>query len=1713
MADDIQIKVDASQAKRELASFAKAVESTGQAVQKLGQMSSTGGFAQLSRELGQVASGFQKLKSVTGIAALARDIYSLNVAFTSFKGPSAATAANINAFSKAVNSMGRMSMPRGIGAELQSIGAGLASIRVPNISNLRQIPVFITEMRKLGQLRIDPRVTADIAAMGQALGSFRVPSPQTAQNAVRFISALATGTRINPQAVQSISQMSTAFGAMRVPTASNVNNLARMINVLSSGNPAAVQQMARALSSLRLPFSFPRLNLNMNQLRGGGGGNPFASMTAGARGATGALRGLENQFSATYHISSLLRVAMGSLTLGAFASGVMTTGRSFQALQRGLESVAMSSTDTADHIKFIDDLTKRLPISLEAAADSYRQFGISAREAGTSNADTQRIFEGFSTAFAGIGLDAEKQRNAFLAVEQIMTKGKFAMQELQQQLGNNLPGVKAALAQSMGLSMRELEKQLEKGISADALIKMADTLKSKWGPAVASSLATGAAQAQRFENEWTRFKRTVFDNGFDTGMAGMFKQLTGAMEDPSIQNAAKRIGEAFGEVFRVVGAIGTVMLNNIEPIARFGTVLALVVAGGAAIGGLRMLGGQFLWLAMTIGGATLSMLTFAATTLAGGVLDVLALTSRSAAAVAVSFGAMGRMALVAGAMIKAGIWGMLYWMAYEAGQAIGNAVNDLFPNFAAKVQDWKDSLDDGWFKKFMGGHTKEEIEESRKNGAAAGKAQGQAQAQGWGDSFMKDIQQFDITASLEALLGKVSGMGGDNGGLIDQIRKQIEESKKLQEQIKATAAAQGDYAANTKTTMDAAIAKTREMTAAEDQLMKKIQPFRVALEDLKSTMRTINGMDHLTAGPNAMDPSKIQAIKDLYAKQNLEKVDPVAGHLKGMLDQMAVLKLEGDERARANEFLQVKNQLLREGIDLDLKENAETKKILQDMIAAKQIMEKGGSNGFQQWASGIKEFKVAVDDGVKKSLDDVSSSLADLVVTGKMDLAQLAQSILKTFAKVAVDGLMKDAMNGIFGKPDFSGLMGQAQGKVDAGLAKFTDTAQMNVNAANVIINANGLSPLGEGGTGATGITTGPGLPSAGAQVFGSPTTTDISGVNPTALGGTAAATTGGSLSDNPLAGVFAPLAGVAAALGAPVVAGTNAATKAIGGSVAPIISSSGFSPATVSGTSAASTIQSLGITPPMPMPRPGSLGSSAFGATAQGIVPAGAGFVPRPVPASAMSAVAASAGRGGMAGREEQAFNFLKSKGYSDRDASNIMGNLKAESKFDPNAFRRDDAGPGLHSYGIAQWNRQRATDMKAFTSQQNGGADYNSLNADQKYFGQLGFLDKEIQNNPRYKAALTRASSAGDNGGMTFGRTFEGYEANDKRDAERNLNASQYYRRFGGKQSADADLPSQKAHNASSDLMQPNTPEGFFKPGQYDPNDVTGSIRGMRRSPADDRGSGTTGSAWDNAYREPGTHEGIMDPSATPMFNKQGVGFGGTGSGWQNQLSAPGVDMGGGSSPQGAAFLQAAEAAPQKFTSAFADASKGTADMFQTNMSQVFSGGGAQVFQPISEGIKDVGAASSSATPQLGSFIDTLMKAAAGGGGGGAGGEGGGFLSSIFSGFKEGGYSTSPVTTSRMPLSAWHGAPHYAEGTPNTSGGIPAVLHDNEAVIPLSRGRHIPVEMKGGGDKNVDTGPGVVNNYHFHGVKDFDTFRRSKDQMAAAIATQQQRAAVNQG
>jgi hypothetical protein len=171
---------------------------------------------------------------------------------------------------------------------------------------------------------------------------------------------------------------------------------------------------------------------------------------------------------------------------------------------------------------------------------------------------------------------------------------------------------------------------------------------------------------------------------------------------------------------------------------------------------------------------------------------------------------------------------------------------------------------------------------------------------------------------------------------------------------------------------------------------------------------------------------------------------------------------------------------------------------------------------------------------------------------------------------------------------------------------------------------------------------------------------------------------------------------------------------------------------------------------------------------------------------------------------------------------------------------------------------------------------------------------------------------------------------------------------------------------------------------------------------------------------------------------------------------------------------------------------------DLLSTALNMFTGGFGAGGGMSIGKTFANMGSAMSG-------NVGSIMK-----GLGGFGSSMGGGLSSILGMlgmFSEGGYSTEPVGSRMMSMAAFHNAPHYAEGTANTAGGMPAILHPNEAVIPLSRGRSIPVDM---GNAQMGGHTTVVNSHITVVAPDPNTFRSAKGAMQRQTNRDMKRAAV---
>ena len=143
----------------------------------------------------------------------------------------------------------------------------------------------------------------------------------------------------------------------------------------------------------------------------------------------------------------------------------------------------------------------RFGMAMQTIVPSYANFATSARLAGMSLKEQRDIFESVSMAGTALKWSNDQVGRAFLALEQMMSKGTIQMQEVKLQMGQVLPGAFEIFAMAAGKSQREFAKMMEQGqvASRDILPKVAKVIKDIYEAASQLGMVSIQAELGRFQ--------------------------------------------------------------------------------------------------------------------------------------------------------------------------------------------------------------------------------------------------------------------------------------------------------------------------------------------------------------------------------------------------------------------------------------------------------------------------------------------------------------------------------------------------------------------------------------------------------------------------------------------------------------------------------------------------------------------------------------------------------------------------------------------------------------------------------------------------------------------------------------------------------------------------------------------------------------------------------------------------------------------------------------------------------------------------------------------------------------------------------------------------------------------------------------------------------------------------------------------------------------
>lgn len=213
-----------------------------------------------------------------------------------------------------------------------------------------------------------------------------------------------------------------------------------------------------------------------------------------------------------------------------------------QKLDKAFEAIYGSSFQSQQQLEFLRTTSRELGQEFYSAAEGAKVFFASGQ--GTGIADQLNdIYTGFTKAGAALSLSADDMKGIFIALGQVLSKGKVQAEELRGQIGERLPGAFQIAAQAMGMSTAELDKFMADGklLAEDLLPRMAQVLEDKYGAAAESMADTIQGAVNRMSTAWTDFKANLMDSEL---VVASLNAISDALEGINAAMGADKAGDA-----------------------------------------------------------------------------------------------------------------------------------------------------------------------------------------------------------------------------------------------------------------------------------------------------------------------------------------------------------------------------------------------------------------------------------------------------------------------------------------------------------------------------------------------------------------------------------------------------------------------------------------------------------------------------------------------------------------------------------------------------------------------------------------------------------------------------------------------------------------------------------------------------------------------------------------------------------------------------------------------------------------------------------------------------------------------------------------------------------------------------------------------------------------------------------------------------------------
>lgn len=233
---------------------------------------------------------------------------------------------------------------------------------------------------------------------------------------------------------------------------------------------------------------------------------------------------------------------------------------------------------TADGLNMVRQQSVRLGQSFATTGDEYSKFTIAASEANYTLDGTNKIFRSVAEAARVNKLSTEQLSGVYLALTQMISKGKVTSEELRRQLGDRLPGAFNLMANALKMTTAELDAAMKAGkVFSDekTLLAFADQLTKRFGSQLPEALKTTTTQLDLFQNNLEQAAQRVALGGFDEELRKALTKLNALFDSRAGRDFFLAIGAAAGRLISVL----SLLVENVDSVVKaLGAIVAVKVA-------------------------------------------------------------------------------------------------------------------------------------------------------------------------------------------------------------------------------------------------------------------------------------------------------------------------------------------------------------------------------------------------------------------------------------------------------------------------------------------------------------------------------------------------------------------------------------------------------------------------------------------------------------------------------------------------------------------------------------------------------------------------------------------------------------------------------------------------------------------------------------------------------------------------------------------------------------------------------------------------------------------------------------------------------------------------------------------------------------------------------------------------------------------------------